>query len=59
MIHSDDDWCTPGMREAPFYFEGISYEQYEKERTYLAEHFTDLQKGVYVPLYKQNKDQTA
>ena len=55
-IHSDDDWCTPGMREAPFYYEGITPEQYELERTYLAEHFKDLQNGTYVPLYKQNKD---
>lgn len=56
MIHKDDDWCTPGMREAPYYFEGITPEQYEEERVYLANHIDDYVKGVYKPIYKNNND---
>lgn len=52
----DNNIFTSGMKEAPFYFEGITLEQYEKENEYLGYHMEDLQNGTYVPLYKQ-KDQ--
>lgn len=56
MTHKDDDWCTPGMKEAPYYYDGMTPEQYEEERVYLAEHIDEYTSGAYKPLYKQNKD---
>ena len=43
------------LLEYPFIHEGITHEEYEKERDYFIHHYEDYKKGTYVPLWKQEK----
>lgn len=49
------EWLTPTMKEAPFYYDGITPEEYDKENNYFQRHFADYLKNKYTPLWKQNK----
>ena len=56
MDAKTNDLFTPPLKEAPFYYEGISFEEYDVEREYYHIHFVDLvQKGLYEPLWKQKQ----
>lgn len=50
----DNNWATPTLKEAPFWHDNMTVEEYEVEREYLANHWTDYQNGEYTPLWKQN-----
>lgn len=51
---TQDNWASPTLKEAPFWREDMTPEEYEIERTYYYEHFHDLvKKGLYTPLWKQ------
>ncbi len=52
-----DDWATPTLKEAPFYFDGITPEQYETENEYLWKNMDKLKNGTYKPLWKQKNNQ--
>lgn len=48
------NWSTPTMREVPFWKDGMSIEEYEKERDYYYKHLQEVKNGTYTPLWKQN-----
>ena len=51
---NEKDWATPTLKEAPFWRDGMTPEEYEVERKYYYEHFYCLvKKGIYTPLWKQ------
>lgn len=50
----DKDWAAPTLKEAPYWRNGMTVDEYEKERAYFNEHLDEWQKGKYVPLWKQN-----
>lgn len=49
------NWSTPTMREVPFWKDGMSIEEYEKERDYYYKHLQEVKNGTYTPLWKQNQ----
>ena len=53
---SECKWCSAGMKEAPFYYPGITLEEYEKERTYFQKHIEEWQSGTYEPLWQQTNN---
>lgn len=50
---NEKDWASPTLKEAPFWRDGMTPEEYDNEREYLDAHFDLLQKGFYMPLWKQ------
>ncbi len=52
----EDDDFTLGMMEYPFYYKGMTLEEWKKERQYMAEHLDDVKKGTYRPLWKQKEN---
>lgn len=50
-----EEWATPTLKEAPWWREGMTPEEYEVERDYYGAHFGDLVvEGKYIPLWKQS-----
>lgn len=49
------NWATETLKEAPYWREGMSVEEYEKERNYFHQHIAEWTNGKYIPLWKQNK----
>ena len=47
---------TPGVKEWEFYREGMTVEEYEREREYLGEHFEEWKNHTYIPLWKQKQE---
>lgn len=47
------DWATVSMKEYPFWRDGMTPEEFEKERAYFYAHTSDLKTGKYLPLWKQ------
>ena len=54
-MEGNRDWSTPSLREVPFWKDGMSIEEYEKEREYYYTHLNDVKRGSYEPLWKQKK----
>lgn len=50
-----NDWASGTLKEVPFWRDDMSVEEYEKERTYMIEHWDDVKNGTYTPLWKQKK----
>lgn len=50
---AEKDWATPTLKEAPYWRDGMSPEEYDVERTYLYQHIEELKNGTYLPLWKQ------
>ena len=54
---AEDSYFSPGMKENPFYYDGISVDEYEKEREYYFSNFKTLvMEGKYKPLWKQKQE---
>ena len=53
-----EDWARATLKEVPFWRDGMSVEEYERERDYLNLHLEDLKNGKYIPLWKQEKPQS-
>ena len=53
MEEENKNWAPPQLKEAPFWHEGMSVEEYDREREYLNTHLADLYNGTYQPLWKQ------
>lgn len=51
----EKDWATYTLKEAPYWREGMSPEEYEIEREYLGRHWDAFMRGEYLPLWKQQK----
>lgn len=52
-MQEEKDWATATLKEAPFWRNDMQPEEYDIERAHLQLHYYDLQKGTYVPLWKQ------
>lgn len=50
---SIEDWATPTLKEAPYWREGMSPEEYDEEREYYYSHFQEWLDCSYEPLWKQ------
>jgi len=53
-MQKESDWATYSLMEAPFWKNGMTPEEYEKEREYFYKHLEDVKKGTYKPLWQQN-----
>ena len=49
-----DDWDYR-LLEYPFVYEGMTVEEYHKEKEYRGNHLKEVRDGTYLPLWKQNK----
>ena len=50
-----NDWATPSLKEAPFWRDGMTPEEYDAEREYLGRNYHLLIQGTYKPLWKQKE----
>ena len=48
-----NDWATPSMKEYVFWREGMTPEEFEKEREYYIRHLKEVKEGKYKPLWQQ------
>lgn len=55
MMDGKPDWLTPTLMEVPFYRDGMTQEEYEKEREYYGKNYHLIISGEmkYRPLWKQ------
>ena len=57
MAEMYEDWATPTMKEAPYWRDGMSPDEYEAEREYYGRNYVSLfLKGKYKPLWKQKEE---
>ena len=49
-----DNWPSILTDGLPFVREGMSVEEFEKEKEYFGEHYAEYLNGAYEPLWKQN-----
>ncbi len=49
----DSEWATYTLMEAPFWRNGMSPEEYEKESEYYYRNLKDVKQGTYRPLWQQ------
>ncbi|MGN1306818.1 MAG: hypothetical protein ACI4V3_04050 [Faecousia sp.] len=52
---AENDWATGTLKEAPFWREGMSLEEYEAERSYFYAHIEEYIKGTYCPQWKKRE----
>lgn len=52
-MKTEKDWANGTLKEVPFWRDGMTVEEYEKERNYLHDNWNKLMDGTYVPLWKQ------
>lgn len=52
---AENEWATPTLKEVPFWRDGMSTEEYDKEREFYYRHMDDVRNGIYQPLWKQTK----
>lgn len=51
---ADKDWATFQLKEAAFWRDGMTPEEYDEEREYLYHcHWEDFMEGTYLPLWVQ------
>ena len=55
MTPENEDWATPSLKEAEFWRDGMTVEEYEEERDYLWSHYDLLLEAKYMPLWKQRE----
>ena len=56
MDEKSKEWATPGLKEVPFWRDDMSPEEYEIERDYFLKNWNKFREGLYVPLWKQKKE---
>lgn len=49
----ESDWATYTLMEVPFWRNGMTPEEYEKEREYYYKNFKKVKEGTYRPLWQQ------
>ena len=53
LIDENKDWSNASLREVPYWRDGMSIEEYEKERDYYYRNIKNFWNGTYTPLWKQ------
>lgn len=51
----NSEWATGTLKEAPYWRNGMTPEEYEEERDYFNNHLKEFYDGTYVPMWKQKK----
>lgn len=52
-----NEWATLTLKEVPFWRDGMTPEEYDKERIYFYENFDLYKTGSYIPLWQQENKQ--
>lgn len=52
-----NEWATLTLKEVPFWRDGMTPEEYDKERIYFYENFDLYKTGSYIPLGQQENKQ--
>lgn len=52
-MEEKSDWATPSLKEVLWWRNGMTVDEYEEERTYYYEHFEEVRKGTYKPLWNE------
>ena len=52
---NNKDWATPALKEALFWRDGMTPEEYDEERTYLGRNYDLFLNGSYRPLWAQRE----
>ena len=52
----DKNWATPAQKEYAFWYDGMTPEKYDEERTYYHENFDAVMDGTYKPLWVQRRE---
>ena len=52
-MNGNSNWATGTLKEAPYWRDGMSPEEYEVERVYFYQNWDQYVNGAYVPLWKQ------
>ena len=53
----NENWATETLKEAPFWRDDMTPEEYDREREYYARNFNQVKARTYKPLWKQAADQ--
>ena len=57
MKENSNNWATPTLKEAIFWREGMSPEEYDIEREFCYRNFDLVRKRKYKPLWKLNEEE--
>lgn len=57
MAGKNEDWAHPTLKEAPYWREGMTPEEYDIEREYYGKNFKLVREGKYKPLWKQREEE--
>ena len=53
---TDENKFSFSMMEYPFYYDGMTVDEWKEERQYMADHMADVKNGTYKPLWKQKQN---
>ena len=51
----NDEWASETLKEAPYWRDGMTPEEYDEERVYFGENYELFRQGKYLPLWKQHQ----
>ncbi len=54
-LNLEEDWARGTLKEAPFWRDGMTPEEYDEENIYLQRHWDEYMNNTYVPLWKQKE----
>lgn len=55
-MEGNKDWACHSIKESPYWRDGMTVEEYEKEREYYYKNYDSVKEGTYIPLWKQGKE---
>ena len=53
---NNTEWATSTLKEAPYWREGMTPEEYELELEYYYKHMDAVQNGTYEPMWKRKNN---
>lgn len=56
MAEKNYEEFSPTLKEAPYYHDGMTFEEYDIEREYYLKNLDLVHEGKYVPLWKQKQN---
>lgn len=59
MEENNNDWANPTLKEAPYWRDGMTPEEYDMEREYYYKNFHLVRERKYKPLWKQQEEASA
>lgn len=55
LMEENKDWASAGLKEMPFWRNGMTPEEYDAEREYYLKNIKLFREGKYIPLWKQKQ----